>query len=93
MKNAHWDKITEERAEEECYICQWCHHIGQRLSPDIPAYLDGHHIIKRRYNIHTKDNCYIVHRFRCHGEIEDNNVDVRIFPNREAWLKSKGEAK
>jgi len=85
VKNALWNKITDERAEEEGYICQWCHSIGQRLSPSLSYYLDGHHILKRRYNIHTRENCYVCHRFGCHGEIEDKNIDVRECPDRESW--------
>ena len=83
-KNELWNRTTDERAEEEHYRCQWCHKLGNR-NPNSFSYLNGHHKIKRRYNIHTKENCYVVHEFKCHGEIEDNNVDVRVYPDREAW--------
>lgn len=67
VKNAHWKKVTDERAKEENYTCQWCGKRGQRdSSMALFSYLDGHHIIPRRYNIHTKENCYIVHRVSCH---------------------------
>jgi 5-methylcytosine-specific restriction endonuclease McrA len=88
-KNRLWKGIADGRAEEENFTCQWCHRRGQRTDPQRLDYLDGHHIIKRRYNIHMRENCYICHRFKCHGEIEDNNVDVGLFPNREAWIKGK----
>ena len=92
--NRLWNKITTRRCLEEQYICQWCHYAGHRFDPESIGYLDGHHIIKRsRGRIDTPRNCYIVHRFKCHGEIEDNNVDVRIYPDREAWLKSKEATK
>ena len=89
-KNELWSRITDMRAWEEGMICQWCGKEGARW-PGKPTLLDGHHIIKRRYNIHTKENCYICHRFPCHREIEDNNIDVRQYPNREAWLRSKND--
>lgn len=93
IKNAHWKKVTDERAEEECYLCQWCSERGQRINPDNPwTYLTGHHTIKRRYNIHTRETCYIVHLI-CHGEIGDNNVDVKKYPNREAWIRKVQDEK
>jgi len=70
VKNAHWKKITDERAKEEDYVCQWCGKRGQRTDMEGWDYLDGHHIIPRRYNIHTKENCYIVHRVRCHEQAD-----------------------
>jgi len=83
--NELWREITDEKAEELDYICRWCHGFGQRDdSREIFTYLDGHHIEKRRYNIHTGKNCYIVHR-PCHGFIEDHNIDVKIYPDKEAW--------
>jgi hypothetical protein len=85
VKNANWKKITDDKAASLNYICQWCGQPGQLVSPELPNYLDGHHKIKRRYNIHTDENCYIAHRFPCHRFIEDNNVDVAIYPNKEFW--------
>lgn len=86
-KNENWNRTTDEKAAELNHICQWCNFRGQRRTPtSFPySYLDGHHIIKRRYNVHTKENCYICHRYPCHREIEDNNIDVTKYPNREAW--------
>jgi len=84
-KNTLWDKITDERCYELGFMCQWCHRPGQRNDPSrFWDFLDGHHIEKRRYNIHTKKNCYIAHRL-CHDFIEDNSIDVREYPDKEAW--------
>ena len=89
-KNELWGEITDERVIEENHICQWCHQRGSRLFPRLHSHLDGHHIVKRSQGrIDTPENCYIVHRFKCHGEIDDNNVDVQQYPNREVWLKNK----
>lgn len=88
-KNEHWNDITLEKCAETGFMCFWCGRPGQRNDNTRFDYLDGHHIIKRRHNIHTKKNCYPVHRTPCHGEIEDNNIDVRQYPNREAWLRSR----
>jgi len=90
QKNAHWKQITDEKCAELNYVCQWCGQRGHRLEQGFQI-LDGHHIIKRRYNIHTKENCYICHRAPCHREIEDNNIDVNQYPNREAWLSHDRE--
>lgn len=88
-RNQLWNEITDERAIEEHHICQWCHQSGQRLYPQLLSYLDGHHTVKPRRSHNKPEYCYIVHRFQCHGEIEDNNIDVRVYHDREAWLKSK----
>ena len=64
--NLAWGEITDARAKEENFICQWCGRPGQRTTPHKFDYLNGHHKIPRRYNIHTKDNCYIVHQALCH---------------------------
>jgi hypothetical protein len=93
VKNASWRKTTDEKAESLNHTCQWCGQTGQRISPELPGYLDGHHTIKRRFNVHTPDVCYIVHRLPCHREIEDNNIDVRVYPNREFWLRRENVIK
>jgi len=88
-KNAHWKKVTDERCEELDYICQYCGRKGQRDNPNDPwTYLDGHHTVKRRYNIHTKEVCYPCHRLPCHSFIEDNNIEVAIgdYKLRELFL-------
>lgn len=86
-KNAGWNKITDSVCEELGYICQYCGKHGQRDEPNRWGYLDGHHILKRRFNIHTKENCYPCHRF-CHEEIERKNVRVEIgdYKTRELFL-------
>ena len=86
-KNAEWKRITDERAEEENYICQWCGKSGRRDDEFNP--LDGHHSQRRsRGRIDTPENCYLCHRL-CHSEIEDNNVDTLVYKSRKEWLKSK----
>jgi len=72
--NALWKAITDQKAKDLNYTCQWCHLPGRRDDPFNP--LEGHHIIKRRYNIHTYENCFVCHRL-CHNFIEINNIDVR----------------
>jgi hypothetical protein len=87
-KNKAWKEVTDEKAEELDYICQWCHQPGQRDNPNriFPpmAYLTGHHIKKRRYNDHTKENCYVCH-WLCHDFIELWNIDVTEYPDEEVW--------
>lgn len=79
VKNALWNKITDDVCEELGYICQYCGGMGQRNHPDDPwTYLDGHHMVKRRYNISTKEVCYPVHRLPCHEEIGRKNIQVTI---------------
>jgi len=88
-KNRIWNEITDEVCEKSGYICFYCGKKGQRDNPDDPrTYLDGHHIIKRRFNIHTKENCYPCHRAPCHREIEDKNIIVSIgdYKTRELFL-------
>lgn len=75
-KNRIWREITLLKWAELGRKCQWC---GEYVREP-----DGHHIIKRRYNIHTKENCYVCHRF-CHSFIEDNNIDVGEYLNKEVW--------
>lgn len=84
-KDAHWNKITDEVCEELDYICQYCGWKGQRYYPDELSYLDGHHIIKRRFNIHTKENCYPVHR-KCHAEADKVVVSIGDYKTRELFL-------
>jgi len=89
--NELWREITDERASEENFTCQWCHGPGQRTDPqNIFTYLDGHHKTKRRYNIHTKENCYIAHRL-CHGFIEEYGIDVRVYPDKRAWKEASND--
>ena len=83
-KNKHWKEVTNQKASDLHYLCQWCGKLGDMLIMDTSFCLDGHHIIKRRYNIHTYKNCYICHRL-CHCFIEDHNIDVGVYPNKKAW--------
>tara|TARA_Y100000310_G_scaffold262409_1_gene272061 strand:+ start:237 stop:608 length:372 start_codon:yes stop_codon:yes gene_type:complete len=61
-KNETWAKITKACCEELQYICQVCGHPGHRDDPEGYLYLDGHHIIPRRFGHHMKSNCLVVHR-------------------------------
>lgn len=88
-KNELWAKITEEKCYETGFICLWCGKPGQRNDRTRIDYLNGHHTRKPRRNHNKIEFCYPIHEFRCHQEIEDNNVDVELYPNREAWLRSK----
>jgi len=52
----------------------------------------GHHIIKRSQGgEHTIDNCYVCEPWYHINEIHLFDIDVTQYPNREAWIKSKGE--
>jgi hypothetical protein len=88
-----WNEITAERCYEMGFICLWCGRPGQRNDPTRFDYLDGHHTKKPRRSHNEKKYCYPVHRAPCHGEIEDNNIDVEQYPNRENWLRSKANAR
>jgi len=76
--NKLWRGITGQKAKDLNYICQWCHLPGSRDDDFNP--LDGHHIIPRRFNVHTYENCYIIHRL-CHNFIKENNIDVAKQPS------------
>ena len=76
--NRLWNKITDEVCEELDYKCQWCGWTGQRFYPSELSYLDGHHIIKRRFGNHEKSNCFICHR-KCHQHIHSKGIDVREY--------------
>jgi len=72
-KNREWSAITIDRIERLGEICEWCGGWGWRGHPWNP--LEGHHMIKRRHNIHTEANCFVCHKF-CHNEIEEANIKV-----------------
>lgn len=82
-RNALWKEITDQKAKDLDYICQWCGLPGKRDYGY--AHLDGHHTIKRRYRIDTPEICYVCHQIGCHPFIEEHNIDVRIYPNKKAW--------
>lgn len=84
-KNALWNKITDEKCHETGFMCLWCGQPGQRNDPTHWDYLDGHHTRKPRYLHNEKQFCYPVHRAPCHSFIEDNNIDVEKYPNKEVW--------
>jgi len=73
LKNMEWRKITLLKWASLGRKCQWCGAFVRNPS--------GHHIIKRRFNIHTKENCYVCHELPCHRFIEDNNIDVEKVPS------------
>lgn len=76
-KNKHWGEVTDERAKEENYICQVCHKKGQRDDPEGWDYLNGHHILKRRFGVNTKANCYIVHQVECHAWADEHIKEAK----------------
>lgn len=86
--NEEWNRITDEKAKEIGYFCQWCHEPGQRddrlhIFPPM-GYLDGHHTKKPRSSHNEKKYCYVCHRL-CHYFIEAHNIDVGEYPDEEAW--------
>jgi len=86
--NEEWNRITDEKAKEIGYFCQWCHEPGQRderlhIFPPM-GYLDGHHTKKPRTSHNEKKYCYVCHRL-CHYFIEAHNIDVGEYPDEEAW--------
>ncbi|MFA5299757.1 MAG: HNH endonuclease signature motif containing protein [Lutibacter sp.] len=87
IKTEQWNKITDEVFEENGKICLWCGKPAKREK------VDGHHIIPRCYNDHSKANNYPVHRFGCHTEITDKNIDVRKYKNKIAWENRNAEVK
>ena len=89
-KNKVWRRVTDELCQELEYCCQWCGYRGQRTVPDRLDWLTGHHIVSRaRGGNYIKENCFLVHQ-SCHQFIHDNNVDVKIYHNKEEWLKRNG---
>ena len=88
-KDKLWNKNTEEKCYETGFICLWCHQPGQRNDNTRFDYLDGHHTRKPRYMHNKKRFCYPAHRAPCHGFIEDHNIDVELYPDKEAWERRK----
>ena len=85
--NESWSKITQDKIRELNGVCQFC----ERVNSDIPFdFLSGHHIVKRRYGIHTRENHYLMHYWSCHLFVEEHNIDVRIYPTRSAWEAEVG---
>lgn len=80
IKDALWRSVTVAKWLQVGCICQWT---GKPIDVFV-----GHHIIKRRFNINTIENCYVCNNWYHINEIERYNIDVREFPNREAWLNS-----
>lgn len=83
-KNAHWNKVTDQRCRELEFTCQWCGMCGSRIMSGW-YFLEGHHIVRRsRGRIDTAENCYPCHG-RCHSFITDNNVDINVYRNKKEW--------
>jgi len=89
VKNDLWGRITDRKCKETGFICLWCGKAGQRHDRERLDYLNGHHARKPRYKHNKPKFCYPAHQFKCHQEIDDNNVDVERYPNREAWLNGQ----
>jgi hypothetical protein len=92
--NREWSKVVQQKCKDLNYICQWCGKEGLPSKSGIHRNcLTGHHIIKRRFGIHTYENAFICH-WRCHDFIETHNIKVEIYPTKSAWEnKEKGESK
>ena len=65
--NRNWKLLTEYLAQYRAQgLCELCHQL-----PDWRG-LAGHHVVKRRFNIHTAGNCLIAcgrcHDHTKHGE-------------------------
>jgi hypothetical protein len=90
VKTAKWNELTDIKAEQENYICEWCQRIGSR-EKDSPIYLDGHHIERRNAGNFIMSNLYVVHRYNCHRFITDNNVKCYEFANAIEWNKAHPE--
>lgn len=84
--NATWKEVTDQRAKDVNFICEWCGKPGKRDAGF--NCLTGHHILKRRYNDHNYSNCFCCHLL-CHQEIENNAIDVRVIHNLHEWQNSK----
>lgn len=87
-RNRIWSEVTNQKITDLNFHCEWCGRLGQRTGTE--NFLSGHHIIKRRFRIDTYENCYISHWITCHSYIENNGIDVRIFPNKLAWENRNG---
>ena len=84
INNKCWKKITDEKFEQVGKICLWCGKHGSRTG-DNP--INGHHIVRRNGLNNIIENNYPCHDFECHSTITDKRIDVRIYPNKEAWEK------
>lgn len=91
-KDKHWKEVTNQKAKDLSFRCQWCGQLGTRVWNENPwQYLSGHHKIKRRFNIHTYENCYLCHVLPCHHFLETLGVDVREYPTLAVWELRKQE--
>jgi hypothetical protein len=84
--NATWKEITDQKSKDLDYICQWCGLPGKRDAGF--NCLTGHHILKRRFGVHTYDNDFVCHLL-CHSFIEDHSVDVTKIHNSEEYKMLK----
>lgn len=71
-KNRLWREITLTKWVEQNHKCSWCHQPTR-----MPT---GHHIVKRRYNNHTKENCFVAPWLPCHSFIDAHSIDVTQYP-------------
>ena len=90
-RNQQWKEfclslIEQDVAKYGHIICWWCGEYGTIDIPDDFNAVWGHHIDGNRNNC-TLDNCYIAHH-RCQTvDIHPKHIDVRIYPNKKAWLE------
>jgi len=85
--NSEWHKNVQQKCEDLDFTCQWCGKKGLPTKSGIRRNcLTGHHIIKRRFGVHTYANVYICH-WLCHDYIEIHNVSVLKYPTKLDWEK------
>jgi hypothetical protein len=85
-----WSKVVQQKSKDLNFICQWCGRQGQPTKAGISRNcLTGHHIIKRRFGIHTYENAFICH-WLCHDYIETHGVNVVEYPSKLVWEKRNG---
>ena len=82
-----WEESKRQKAEMTHNLCQWCGEYGTLNDPCNP--LIGHHIIKRRFGMHTIENCFLTHTLHCHQEADRVELD---YPDKgEVGIKYKEE--
>lgn len=89
-KQAVWDSVTDQKAQDLNYICEWCGKKGHRDKDrkNDWFYLWGHHKKKRSLGREdTYENCYLIH-YLCHSFVEQKGIDVNKYPSRKEWLEN-----
>ena len=83
--DSEWHKNVQQKCIDLDFTCQWCGKKGLPTKAGLSRNcLTGHHIIKRRFGIHTYENVYICH-WNCHDWIETHNIKVERYPALKDW--------